>query len=93
MSYLVISQITQSGSLQNRLTAAAAQEHKPTPYGAWVYDHIWDFASQPGWAEAWASALAGGVTDPGSNESVITDGMILSAVQSIVDPVPIDEEV
>lgn len=85
MSYMTIALITQSGSLQNRLTAAAAQEQKPVPYGGWVYDHIWDFAAQPGWSEAWDSALAAGVTDPGANEAVITDGMILAAVQSIPD--------
>lgn len=84
MSYLVISQITQSGSLQNRLTAAAAQEGKGAPdYASWVFAHIWDFASEPGWDAAWASAQAGGVTDPDSNEGVITDGMILAAVQAM----------
>lgn len=83
MTYAMIAAITQSSSLMNRLTAAAAEEKVTEPYGGWVYDHIWDFAAMPGWAAAWASALAAGVTDPGANEGVITDGMILSAVQAI----------
>lgn len=38
----------------------------------------------------YASALAAGVPNPGGNESVITDGMILAAVQAswIQDPTP-----
>lgn len=84
MSYATIAAITQSGALYQRLTAAAAQEGKnPTSPGSWVSANIWTLAASPGWAAAWESAIAGGVTDPGANEGVITDGMILSAVQPI----------
>jgi hypothetical protein len=38
-------------------------------------------AATPGWAEAWESAVAGGIVSPGSDPGVITDGMILAAVQ------------
>ena len=41
----------------------------------------WQCAAEPGWGEAWESAIAGGTTDIGNDPGVITDGMILSAVQ------------
>lgn len=82
MSYAIIAAITQSSSLINRLTAAAAQEGKSdTSPGSWVSAHIWAIAASPGWASAWGSAAAGGVTDPGANEAVITDAMILAVIQ------------
>lgn len=87
MSYATIAEITQSGSLFNRLTAAAAQEGKnATSPGGWVSVHIWQLAASPGWSDKWESAQAGGVTDPGANEAVITDADILAAVQ----PIPAD---
>lgn len=87
MSYATIASITESQSLRRRLTAAAAEEHKTEPYEGWVSQHIWTLAASPGWAAAWESAEAGGITDPGASEGVITDPMILSAVQPI-PPVP-----
>lgn len=88
MSYKDIAAMTVSTSLQARLTAAAAEEHKPRPYDGWVGQFIWDLAATPGWAPAWASAVAGGNPDPGNDEGVITDGMILSAVQPMGEFVP-----
>jgi hypothetical protein len=82
MSYAVIADITESASLRRRVTACAAQEARSDP-DSWAYVHRWDLASQPGWADAWASAVAASVEDPGADEGVITDPMILSAVQAI----------
>lgn len=81
MTYADITAITQSTSLIDRMTAAAAQENKPKPYDGWVRERIWELAVTPGWAEAWGSALASGIIDPGASPTVITDGMILAAVQ------------
>lgn len=81
MSYANIAAITKSGSLFDRMTAAAAEEGKEKPYSGWVSTRIWDLAATPGWATAWGSALAAGISDPGANEGVISDGMILAAVQ------------
>ncbi len=85
MGYWDISQMAQSGDLTLRVQACAAQELPAgeNPY-VWTGDHILDLAAQPGWAEAWASALAGGNENPGRDEAVITDGMILSGVQSLI---------
>lgn len=81
MSYATIALISSNGSLYNRLVAAAAEENKTKPYETWVTENRWDLAATPGWAAAWESALAAGIPDPGADEGVITDGMILAAVQ------------
>ena len=81
MSYAGIHQMQSNIALRARITACAAQEGK-----TWAQItepmYFYKLASSPGWGAAWASAEAGGVADPGANEGVITDGMILSAVQA-----------
>lgn len=83
MSYATIAKITQSLSLRERLVACAADEGAPTPE-AWVSQNIWKIATAPGADDAWESAIAAGVTDPGAREDVITDGMILGVVQPLL---------
>jgi hypothetical protein len=85
MSYWDISQMSVDEDLVAREQACAAQE---LPAGAppwqWVQERSLLLASQPGWSEAWASAVAGGLPNPGRDPGVITDGMILSAVQLLI---------
>lgn len=81
-SYLASAMLSNDGWLNQRLTACAAQEGIKNP-DMWVNEHRWDFASQPGWGSAWESALVGGIVDPGKAQSVISDGMILAAVQAV----------
>lgn len=83
MSYSTIATMQNDIALDQRITAAAAQEQKTKPYGEWVAEYRWDIVSTPGWAEAWESAVASGVENPGNDPGVITDQMILSAVQPI----------
>ena len=82
MSYAGIHAMQANPSLRARITACAAQEGK-----TWAQIteplYFYKLASSPGCGAAWASAEAGGVADPGANEGVITDGMILSAVQAV----------
>jgi len=85
MSYWDISEMSRSTSLTNREQAAAAQEIAADPY-EWVAQNVLRLAAQPGWDAAWASALAAGNPDPGRDPAVITDGMILSAVQALAAP-------
>jgi len=82
MAYSTSADIQASPSLLRRITAAAAREkvYAPEP---WAASAMWDMASQPGWTDAWESAVAAGKTDPGADDSVITDAMILSAVQAL----------
>jgi hypothetical protein len=86
MSYWDISEMSFDPDLSNREQAAAAQE---IPVGGmdprtWQADNSLRLAASPGWSEAWASAVAGGVPRPGKDPGVITDGMILSAVQALI---------
>lgn len=73
-----------------RTTAAYAretlgQQRLLSPEG-WQSEHAWDMAVQPGFAEAYAYALAKDPPNerPGYDPSVITDGMILSGIQGII---------
>lgn len=85
MSYWDISQMSADMDLTSRVSAAAAQEHKSDNPRQWAADHMLELAASPGWSEAWASALAGGNLEPGRDGAVITDPMILAAVQPLAD--------
>jgi hypothetical protein len=45
-------------------------------------------AAAPGFADAYASAVAGGVPAPGRDPSVISDAQILSAIQALPPDTP-----
>jgi len=85
MTYNDVAEMTADFSLIRRLTAGAASESIEAPE-QWVQEHKWELTSQPGWSEAWASAVAGENPDPGKDEGVITDGMILSGIQAVNTP-------
>jgi hypothetical protein len=91
MSYLTIVRMVQSGVLTQRCVAAAAQEVAAgVDPVSWVGANTWLLCAQPGWSDAWdyADVTAGHVGDWGADESVITDGMILSAVQALIGGTP-----
>lgn len=83
MTYKTVADMAENFALNRRITAGAAKESIDNPQG-WVQLYRWEVAAQPGWDAAWDSAVAGGVEDPGADEAVITDGMILSGVQAVV---------
>jgi hypothetical protein len=79
-----------------RCTAAVATETSPEEGDnqfapQWTGERSWDIAATPGWAEKWESAEAGGISDPGGNAGVITDGDILSRVQGLLATYPMPE--
>lgn len=84
MTYSAIAKAARDQHLRSRIAACLAQEggldEHPIPAADAI---IWACCAQPGWGEAWAYALATEVADPGDDPAVISDGMILSAVQSI----------
>lgn len=86
-SYNAIILIAGSPSLTTRVAAAAASEGALDPV-RWAQDHIWALAAEPGWADAWLSAIAAYNVnvnpDTGQRDDVITDAMILGAVQAIM---------
>lgn len=89
MSYKSIVQMADSYNLWHRLKACAATQTSTTiqsytdrcvsaldqPNSRWI------LAGSPGWAAAWDSAVTSNNPDPGGDPTVITDAMILAAVQ------------
>jgi hypothetical protein len=61
-------------------TAGAAGAEYPT---AWAGEHVWAIAGAPGFGDAYASAVAGDVPNPGRDPAVISDEEILAAVQAV----------
>ena len=84
--YSTQAEIADNAHMRVRVAQAAAQEGALTDgidADAWAAEWRRAWASAPGWSEAWESAVAGGVEAPGLDPAVITDGMILSQVQSM----------
>jgi hypothetical protein len=86
MGYLTISTIANDAHMQERLRACHAQETDGVDSVEWAWGNRYDWAAAPGWDAAWDSALANDIAEPGKDESVITDAMILAQVQSMLGP-------
>lgn len=80
MSYKLVADMQADQQLTRRIIACAAIDQVKEPH-QWVSSLMWYFAAQPGWAAAWGSAITNQVAEIGNDEGVITDGMILAAVQ------------
>lgn len=81
MSFLTIAACVADRDFTDRVTACVAQEGR-YPEGVSSPTLFWDVASTSDIEQAYASALAASNPRPGADESVITDGMILSSVQA-----------
>lgn len=91
MSYATQSLLAVDQDFINRCSACASQEipvGSPTNPLWYVQTYIWKLAAAPGFDAAYASAIAADVERPGWDESVITDGMILSATQALLAAIP-----
>lgn len=76
-------------AFQNRVTACCAQEGKTEPQPvSWMYKVVWGVACASDIEAAYASALAAENPNPGGDESVITDQMILGNVQRELSELP-----
>ena len=82
MSYKTIAAIAADRDIQSRVSACAATFNVQNP-AAWAMEQAWRLATSEGWETAYEQAVTDDTGSPGSDESVITDGMILSAVQAI----------
>lgn len=96
MTYLTQNEIANSRGMLDRVAQAAAQEDVSSDPDRWTYENRRDWAAAPGWDAAWESYKVahppvGGEAplDPGLDEGVITDGMILSQVQAMESPPPL----
>lgn len=69
---------------EQRVTACVSNEDPTVDPPLWASGHHWQVAAAPGFADAYASALAGGIENPGRDQSVIPDADILAAVQRLL---------
>ena len=92
MSYNSIALAAQDQDLRVRIAACVAQEYPGNPAHPTVYaDQIqWLCCGEPGWGDAYESALAADPPNPapGADPAVITDLMILGAVQKYPPAAP-----
>jgi hypothetical protein len=89
MTYFIQNDIASSPSMISRVAQCAAQEGEPEP-DVWTGNNRRKWAAAPGWDDAWVYAkethppVEGEQPyDPGADEAVITDAMILSQVQEM----------
>jgi hypothetical protein len=85
MSYSSISQMKNDPALRERINACCAQEGYASPEQV-ANQIMWQCVSHSDWASAYEQALLDLNRNPGGDGRVITDQMILSAVQSAVVP-------
>lgn len=86
MSYSTVSTCVNDTAFVARVNACVVQEQlakgEVADPGPLQYEITWAVASAADVEQAYASALAGENPNPGGDESVITDSMILSHVQA-----------
>lgn len=88
-TYLAIAAVANDYALTTRVTSCAAQQGAQDPE-QWTVHWRYTWASAPGWGAAWDSALVSHPEpedppySPGSDPTVITDGMILGQVQAML---------
>lgn len=93
--FLAIAEIANDVHMNARMNAAATQQAayetqfvQPEAPLSWVAGNRWVWAASPGWGAKWRFAEDSHPDDPeyqpGRDESVITDGDILSAVQTLM---------
>jgi len=87
MAYSDQAQLSNDNDFVMRLAACAAVELDFAPGGdqptGWAANNVWLIAASPGFADAYATAVLNGVPRPGNDPGVITDAMILAAVQAL----------
>lgn len=87
MSYTTINSCANDPNFMNRVTACCAKEGSIQPQTK-MYNLIWAVSAATDIEAAYASALAGDNPNPGGDEAVITDQMILGQVQAHWNDVP-----
>ncbi len=85
MSYSSIALMAEDYDLRKRVIACASKEGLKSAE-VWSLENIWLLAATPGWDDSWDSALIVGIGRPGNMPNVISDAMILSAVQPLLTP-------
>lgn len=84
MSYKTQAAMSVDPQLLSRVTACAASLGVANPV-MWVESYKWQLCATSGWDEAYAYAVNTEVPEPGNNESVITDALIHSTVEAMLN--------
>lgn len=86
MAYWDQALLAQDQEFIQRVAASAAVE-VDLPDGnsvlTWAMNNVWLVAAAPGFADDYASALAGSVPNPGRDPGVISDDELRAAVQVV----------
>ena len=85
MAYSDIALLSADNDFISRTRACVATEGELDPV-QWSQDHQWQMAATPTFGEKYGYAISNGINRPGNDPSVISDGDILSAVQSYRTP-------
>jgi hypothetical protein len=88
MTYTSIAISAGDYALVRRVASCAAQEGVTGDATAWATQHIWEIVSSTEIEEAYEYALGTENPNPGGDEGVITDAMILANVQPMLLPPP-----
>jgi hypothetical protein len=91
MALNALVQMRASQSLQHRIAACAAKEGEHNAAEQWAYANMWQIVTQPGWEVEWERGMKQADDqkfnpDIGARPDIITDIMILSAVQLVRTP-------
>jgi hypothetical protein len=88
MSFSDVAALATDRDFRDRIAACYSQEQEPVVGGmhplTWTDTYQFNIAGAPGFGDAYASAIAGGVEFPGKDPAVITDAMLLGAVQALI---------
>lgn len=84
MSFLTQNEIATNQAMNARVAQAVASQGFQEDPDSWATNWRRTWAAAPGWDGAWESArVSAPGSDPGINEVVITDQMILAQIQSM----------
>lgn len=83
MSYQTQAILARDNDIILRLAACAATQNIENPE-QWAWNRSWKFSAQSGWDTAYAAAIKANTENPGKSETIITDSMILKAVQAVI---------
>jgi hypothetical protein len=83
MSYSTQAKLARDQDVLERVTACAASLGIKNPT-EWVWSIQWVWSAQAGWDQAYSDALTAGKSQPGLDEDIITDEMILIAVNGVL---------
>ena len=82
MSYISQASLVDDVQLRRRVVACASISGVDNA-NSWAHQNRWRFATQPGWESAYETAVRDNKPKPGEDQTVISDAMILAAVQAL----------